>query len=347
MTFNKHEKPLFCGSFNSDATLAVTGGEDDKAYVWKVESGEVVFETTEHSDSIIAAEFSFDGTYLATGDIAGELKVYKVDKDYKKVWEFSMGDMSWMKWHRKSNVLIAGSDNGEIYIWRIPSGECKVLQGTGEKCEVGIFTKDDKRIAAGYSDGTFKLWDVKSSNVVLTLSPEKPSQAEGSADQEYDVDPITTIDVDNENQLIITGSTRGESKIIGNNGLIGMLPASSQETSSIEKVLIDCPGLEFKIAVTADLNGRVIIWDVSHQSVRNECADDDYTGVTTLAWGRQQTIIAGTLGGAIKIWNVRNGEKMSTLLGHANNIHDLCYNESKNLLLTVSEDKTAKIFKIL
>ncbi|CAG9809908.1 unnamed protein product [Chironomus riparius] len=347
LTFSKHTSALFCGNFSTDGSLAVTGGEDDKAYVWATDTGDVVFEVTEHKDSVIAAEFSYDGAYLATGDMAGELRVFKIDKNYKKVWEFSMGDMSWMQWHRKSNVLLAGSEVGEIYIWRIPSGDCKVLQGAGDKCEVAIFTSDDKRLAAGYGDGTFKLWDIKNQQVLLNIGPDEPS----SSDENEEVPPpsITTIATDNENQLIITGGVDGTAKLIGSNGLIGNLSipqSSSLESFPIERVLIDCPGLEFKVAVTANLGGKVIIWDVARQSIRNECKDEDASGVTTMIWGREQTIMAGTLGGAVKAWNVRNGELKFKLLGHANNIHDICYHEKKNLLLTVSEDKTAKIYTL-
>lgn len=346
LTFAKHSDSLFCGSFNPDGTLAVTGGEDDKAFVWAVDTGNVVFEVTEHKDSVIAAEFSYDGTFLATGDMAGEIKVFKVEKDYKKVWEFSMGDMSWLKWHRKANVLLAGSEVGDVYIWRVPSGDCKVLGGEGNKCEVATFTSDDKKLAAGYGDGTFKLWDVKNQQVLLTIPPETRS-TENEA-EEVPPPAITTIDTDNENQVIITGSVDGTAKLIGHNGILGVLPASSvgSDIFPVERVLIDCPGFELKVAVTGSLNGRVIVWDVAHQSIRNECQDEDPTGITTLAWAKNQTIVAGTLGGAVKAWNIRNGELKFTLLGHANNVHDLAYHEKKNLLLTVSEDKTAKIFNM-
>jgi angio-associated migratory cell protein len=346
LTFKKHSDALFCGSFNPDGTMAVTGGEDDKAFVWAVDTGEVVFEVAEHKDSVIAAEFSYDGTFLATGDMAGEIKCFKVEKDYKKVWEFSMGDMSWMKWHRKANVLLAGSETGEVYIWRVPSGDCKVLQGAGEKCEVAVFTNDDKKLAAGYGDGTFKLWDVKNQQVMLNIPPIIKT-----AENEEDTLPppsITTIDVDNENQLIITGGLDGTAKIIGTNGLIGILPSASKgpEVFPIERVLMDCPGFELKVAVTGSLSGKVIVWDVARQSIRNECQDDDPTGITRMMWAKDQTILAGTLGGSVKAWNLRNGELKFELLGHANNIHDLAYHEKKNLLLTVSEDKTAKLFTL-
>lgn len=275
--------------------------------------------------------------------MAGELRVFKVDKNYKKIWEFSMGDMCWMKWHKKSNVLLAGSEVGEIYIWRIPSGDCKVLQGNGEKCEVVTFTSDEKRLAAGYGDGSFKLWDIKSQQFLLNI-PSEPSSSSENEEEQLETS-ITTISSDNENQLILTGSVDGKAKIIGANGLIGEL--SDPEKVSIERVLIDCPGLEFKVAVTGSLSGKITIWDVSHQSIRNVCKDEDPTGITALIWGKNQSLIAGTLGGAIKVWNVRNGEMKFILLGHSNNIHDLTYHEKRNLILTVSEDKTAKIFQPL
>ncbi|CRL07185.1 CLUMA_CG020170, isoform A [Clunio marinus] len=344
LTFNKHNSALFCGSFHPDGVLAVTGGEDDKAFVWKIETGEVVYEVTEHKDSVVAVEFSYDGGYLATADMAGEVKVFKVEKNYKKVWEYSMGDISWMKWHRKSNVLLAGSEVGEIFIWRIPSGECKVLQGTGEKCEVAMFTNDDRMLAAGYGDGTFKLWDVKNQQTVQNIS----SVTSNTDTENSEVSSIISLSTDSENNIVIAGCVDGTAKLFGPNGLIGHLtiPSSNSETSSVEQVLIDYPGFDLKIAVTGSLDGKVIIWDVAHQTLRNECKDENPTGITKLIWLKDFMVLGGTLGGSIKVWNIRNGEKIFTLLGHANNIHDIAYHKEKNLLLSVSEDKTAKIFKI-
>lgn len=344
LTFSKHTDSLFCGSINPDGTLAVTGGEDDKAYVWSIETGEVLFEVTEHKDSVISAEFSHDGAYVATGDMAGDVKVFKTDKEFKKVWEFSMGDMSWMKWHRKSNVLFAGSENGEIYIWRIPSGDCKVLQGAGNTCEVAVFTHDDKSLAAGYFDGTFKLWDVKTQQVTLNIPPHS------SGDDEDSTPPptITTIDTDRENNVIIAGSVDGNAKLIGPHGLIGVLPIPKKENkvSPVESVLIDCPSIEIKIAATATLEGKVHIWDVGRQTIRFECKDESPHGITRLKWAPEKTILAGTLSGDIKAWDARNGDKKFTLTGHADNVNDIFYHEKKDLLLTVSDDKTAKLFKL-
>lgn len=106
ITFSKHNRPVFCGSLHPTLDVAVTGGEDDKAYVWSIETGDVVYEVDGHKDSIVCAQFSSDGNFLATGDLAGDIQVFKVNSNYSKVWEFSMGDMAWMHWHKSANVLL-------------------------------------------------------------------------------------------------------------------------------------------------------------------------------------------------------------------------------------------------
>lgn len=45
-----------------------------------------------------------------------------------------------------ANVLFAGSVEGEIYMWKIPSGECKVFQGFGQKTETATVIADGKQI---------------------------------------------------------------------------------------------------------------------------------------------------------------------------------------------------------
>jgi angio-associated migratory cell protein len=44
LTFSEHTSAIFCGSFHPTENWAVTGGEDDKAFVWNIDTGEVLYE---------------------------------------------------------------------------------------------------------------------------------------------------------------------------------------------------------------------------------------------------------------------------------------------------------------
>lgn len=98
-------------------SLAVTGGEDDKAYVWRVSDGEVLlecsgelrtgtttgsirsrttgsfcFSSPGHKDSVTCAMFSHDSSLVASGDMSGLIKVWRVETK-EEVWSFEVGDL--------------------------------------------------------------------------------------------------------------------------------------------------------------------------------------------------------------------------------------------------------------
>lgn len=143
LVFNKHVGSVFCCDLHPDGKMAVTGGEDDKAYVWSIETGQLIMDCTGHNDSVIFVGFSNDGTYLATADMCGIIKVWKcnTDENQQQPWpvafEYEADDLTWGQWHFGARVLIVGSISGDIYVFKIPSGETKVLRGYKVKVECG------------------------------------------------------------------------------------------------------------------------------------------------------------------------------------------------------------------
>lgn len=179
-TFSKHTAPVFGCSLHPKFEWAATGSEDDHAYVWDIRTGEVLYEISEHKDTVTETHFSYDGSHLVTGDISGELFVYKVSEQHderpilSKIWEYSMSDMAWLFWHRGANVLLAGADSGEVYVWRIPSGDCKILPGQSSRCEAGELSGDGKKLLTVYTSGVVKLWDLKSCQVLMEVNQQHP-----------------------------------------------------------------------------------------------------------------------------------------------------------------------------
>lgn len=47
-----------------------------------------------------------------------------------------------MQWHSAANVLFAGSVQGEIYMWKIPDGDCKILPGNGSSVDSATLLPD-------------------------------------------------------------------------------------------------------------------------------------------------------------------------------------------------------------
>lgn len=140
--FNKHTKSVFCCDLHPSGKYAVTGGEDDKAFVWSTETGEVIMECKGYKDSVIFVGFSFDGAYLAAVDMSGVIKVLKcnlenTEQEWPVVFEYEADDINWGLWHFGTRVLFCGASTGDIFVFKIPSGDTKILPGHNIKTECG------------------------------------------------------------------------------------------------------------------------------------------------------------------------------------------------------------------
>lgn len=124
--------------------LAVTGGQDDVAFVFcplpPSQEGAWTRETyapvrlTGHTDSVVCASFSSDGDFVATGGLDGRVRVWRrvksrrgttyedSDPEAWRFWEFitsleAGGDVHWLQWHPKGPVLAAGCEDASVWLW--------------------------------------------------------------------------------------------------------------------------------------------------------------------------------------------------------------------------------------
>lgn len=338
LAFDKHNGSVFCCDVHSNGKVAVTGGEDDKAYVWSVETGKVLMECSNHKDSIVFVGFSFDGTYLATVDMGGLVQIWKcklgddVREPWPLVFEYETGDLTWSLWHFGARVLICGTDGGDIFVFKIPSGETKVLKGHNLKSECGKIFPDGVRLAAGYTDGTVRIWDLKTTTVLHQI----PASVHQSR--------VIAIDIHPENSLIASISSDGKVVLVTSNN--GKIVAQINTELDLEVVAF-CPDVKLGNIALGTLKGSVTIWDTARQMIRHHCAkpDDEFAaGVTKMTWVNDQ-LVTGCLDGTVRIYEARSGELKFGLTGHWSAIMDLTYNKQGNIILTTSDDGTARIFK--
>lgn len=76
--FTGHAAPVFSVSIHPAGELAVSGGEDDCAFVWRISDGSLVHTLEKHLDSVVCTGFNRDGKLVAIGSMDGIIKVYKV-----------------------------------------------------------------------------------------------------------------------------------------------------------------------------------------------------------------------------------------------------------------------------
>ena len=126
-SFEGHNDSVLSVAFNPVTPFQfTTGGQDDKAFLLTVSEEEKPSVTTipleGHQDSVCCVSFSSSGEYLATCDMNGVIKV----------WSSRSGELikslqgpeepEWIRWHNKSNVLMASGNDYSVWSWSLPTG---------------------------------------------------------------------------------------------------------------------------------------------------------------------------------------------------------------------------------
>lgn len=152
--FASHDGSIFgLAAHPVEPLLVASGGEDDLAFLWRMDNGEQVAKLSGHSDSVSCVAFSADGELVSTGGMDGKVRLWRRVKgvagfEWGK-WEFLTSldgpdevtvseTLSFafpvfecqglihllffffqktLVWHPRGQVLTAGSTDGTIWMW--------------------------------------------------------------------------------------------------------------------------------------------------------------------------------------------------------------------------------------
>ncbi|XP_046555991.1 LOW QUALITY PROTEIN: angio-associated migratory cell protein-like [Haliotis rubra] len=339
VVFKEHKDSVFCVRVDPiTCTLAVTGGQDDKALVWDIETGQVVFECTGHKDSVTSVGWSHDSVYVATADLSGLIKVWKVESK-EEVWSFEAGDVEWLQWHHDAHVLLVGTVDGQVWMWKIPGGDCKTFSSHGPGALSGVVMPDGKRAGVGYEDGVIKIWDLKTGDCQHTITGNDGHNSS-----------VVSLHSSKDNSLLMSGSTDMTAKLINTTTgkVISTYDCSSHRIGSADdENSVESVGLSgvLNYAATGTLGGVMSIWDISTHVVRHQCVHGD--GIVKLKWDETSPLVyTASLDGVVSMWDARSGKEETRWTGHSAAILDFDITEDGDKLLTVCEDHTARVFSI-
>lgn len=342
--FTNHTNSVFTVAVHPSAQLAVSGGEDDLGYIWDYSTGEELVKLTGHTDSVTDAGFSYDGEMVATGGMDGKIRVWKrVGKENFRRWTFlteltGPDEVTWMRWHPKGNVLLAGSNDTTAWLWNLPSGSTmQVFAGHASPVVCGEFTPDGKRIVTADDDGTLIFWDPRSPTPLWKLTPD---------DGRFDLDGITSLAVNPASTVAVVGGASGGVRIVNLNkgDIVGSLSAH-KEGESVEAIAFVGFAGTAEVVVTGSTDGKASVWDLNTLKVRNLLDHGEpVTCLVPLPAPKSHLVVSGSADNTLRTWDTRTGALVKEHRGHHGPVLGAAVGREGNFVLSAGDDGACLVF---
>ncbi|KAI8391766.1 quinon protein alcohol dehydrogenase-like superfamily [Radiomyces spectabilis] len=331
--FFDHQEPVYAVALNPKfSNIVVSGGGDDKSYLWRTDTGEKLFEFDGHKDSVTSVAFSVNGDYVASAGMDGKVRVWKTETGEFCCAVDGPDEINWIDWHPKGNILLAGATDSTIWMWAMPSGKfMNIFNGHAGPVTAGRFTPDGKKIVSVCEDTSLIVWDPKSAAAEIRLSGE---------DARFHLEPITTVAVNRDSTLAITGSMDGKARLI--NIIHGNIVASLENHSESVETASFCDVLP--LAATGSVDGTISIWDVQTQRLRSTLRHED--AVVKVEYVRNSAMLVScSVDKTLKLWDTRTGNCVRTWVGHRDTILDFAISNDGQTIVTASDDGHCLVFK--
>jgi WD40 repeat protein len=276
-----------------------------------------------HSDSVVSAKFTPDGSLIATGSYDSTIRLWSaVDGSLVSVIEETGSEIEVMAFHPSQNVLVAGCADGSVWVWSIENSEPVMrhmlrghAHGSGVR-SLDFLGKDFQGLLSTSEEGICIVWNLKTGQIVHKTRPLS--------------EPITSSTVHPSKPIYAVGTEGGFAFVM--HAESGKVLHKLSAKGSIESIVFSPCGT---LLAMGTLEGILEVWHIDqlggYPRHRIDLAarlgtPDVELGFTKLVWhpdASLRCIISVGKSGRIDLWNGMTGEHITNLEGHQADVLDV------------------------
>ncbi len=243
-TFDGHSKPINSVAFSRDGKCALTGSDDKTARLWDLHTGHDIRKFEGHTDSINSAVFSPDCSQVLTGSKDQTVRLWDSESSKQLKELTASGNVSAVAFAPNGKlILIAVGDVAELIDAR-SFIKIRGFEGHSASITSVAFSPDGKQVLTGCVDGTARLWDAQSAQLIYEV------KSDWGSNQSVAFSP--------DGKQLLTGGEAGSARVwnAADGALIRTLHGLA---SDVAQVGVSSDGTQLQ---TWSLNGMVRIWNL-------------------------------------------------------------------------------------
>ena len=338
-----HEGAVYCLCLSPDGTALLSGGRDTSIRLWELRgSGAELHRLQGHDGPVAAAAFSPDGARAVTAS-ANSVRLWDVDKGVllKKLDRTSRGTVRGVAFLPDGKRVFFHTSTGDLLIWNTDASNAEARlvahAGTTIRSSSLVLTRDGKRALVGGADGKIHIWE-------LETGKELP----GFVQHTRILGRIALLP-DGREAISCCLTSRGgdapEEKVIRRWNVETLKEVNTYPIPDRDKPITS-------LAVSPDGQGFLVGSrdGITWRSLRQNGSSRDLAlaggPFTALAWVANDRFVTAGADGVLRLWDLPWKKELQQLGRGVDLVSELTYSPAKNLLLSASRDRTARIWKL-
>jgi hypothetical protein len=281
-----------------------------------------------HAARVRAVAISPDGSWLASGDAAGAIRLWSsVDGSHLSTLSGHAGAVTGLAIGPDGSWLASASNDRTVRLWDVASGSSRPLFGHSDGVNTVAISPDGTWLASAGMDGTVRLWDAADGSNRATVFGHSG--------------PVRAVAISPNGPWLVSG---GDDWI--------MLRRSS-DGAPLDSGLARSSGVRQAVAIGPDGTwlaclGRSATVRLLDLTGAPRTTLTGHTGaVNALAIAPDGTWLASAAGdGTVRLWSTADGSRRATLAGHAGAVNALAISPGGSWLATGGDDETVRLWRV-
>lgn len=355
-------------AFTPDGLRVISSSMGDHTLkLWDLADGSCQRTFAGHFGGINGVAVSPDGTRMVSG---GEV-VFGSGQANALVWDVatatvvlqlngSANEVFAVAWSPDGRIA-AGDQSGRMFVWDAATGALQhTIEGpAGSSVFAVAFSPDGSALAAGFSDGRARTYDIASRALLRTFTghtffvdavafaPDGQTLATGSFDGtarlwsvatgaalatiEEHTDIVRAVRFAHDGASFFTGSWDGTAKRFAVPGGALLRTFTAPGRVSVNSLALSPDGT---VLLTGAIGGAMLAWDVATGEIRERFGHHTATIVDVDVSADGSAVGSTTPGREPKLWNAGTGTERAVLIGHTDIVNAIALNADASLAAT-------------